>query len=134
MTKIYGTARYNDMIEETFDKVRELGRVKGSEYSGDTDRLDNFRRNGANWGVPMEVCWGIYAGKHWDAVAQYIRDLKSGTTRPRSESISGRADDLIVYLLLFKAMVEEREEAAGVKSDLDKAAGDMGTLRAACKL
>jgi hypothetical protein len=33
--------------------------------------------------------------------------MAKGVARQRMESISGRADDLIVYLILFKAMVEE---------------------------
>lgn len=40
----------------------------------------------------------------------YIRDVQTGTKRERLESIEGRIDDLIVYLLLFKGMVKERDE------------------------
>ena len=57
----------------------------------------------------METIWRVYAAKHWDAVGQYIRDLQSGKERLRDEPITGRIHDLIVYLLLFKAMVEERQ-------------------------
>jgi hypothetical protein len=59
----------------------------------------------------MELVWRIYAGKHWDAISQYIKDIQTGKERHRLESLSGRADDLIVYLLLFKAMLMEREYA-----------------------
>ena len=104
----YTHDRWNKMIEETFEEVRHLAKAKGGEYSGDVDRLLNFRRNGAALGLPMETIWGVYAAKHWDALMQYIRDLQENKQRERLESIDGRIRDLIVYLLLFQAMVDER--------------------------
>lgn len=101
--------RYAELIERTFETVRQLGALKGGEYSGDDDRLKNFRRNGDAMGLPMDTIWAVYAGKHWDAIQQYIKDWRTGTERVRLEDIAGRADDLIVYLLLFKAMLEERD-------------------------
>jgi hypothetical protein len=105
---IFTHDRWNKMIEEIFDEVRHLAKAKGGEYSGDLDRLLNFRRNGQALDLPMETIWAVYAAKHWDAVMQYIKDLKSGKERERLESINGRIRDLIVYLLLLEAMVEER--------------------------
>lgn len=102
---------FSKMVKETFDEVEKLINLKGAEYSGDTDRLKNFRRNGTDLDLPMEVIWRVYVAKHWDAVGQYIRDLNSNKTRVRLEPISGRVTDLIVYLLLFKAMLYERGEA-----------------------
>lgn len=102
---------FSKMVKETFDEVEKLSELKGAEYSGDVDRLKNFRRNGTDLDLPMEVIWRVYAAKHWDAVGQYIRDLHSNKTRVRLEPISGRVTDLIVYLLLFKAMLYERGEA-----------------------
>lgn len=108
--KIFPIQRYNELVQETMDKVVQLGILKGGEYAGDVDRLANFRRNAETWGLTMEQCWGVYAGKHWDAVTQYIRDLAEGKERQRMESLEGRMDDIITYCLLFKAMLEERRE------------------------
>lgn len=108
----YSNEAWEKLLESTIGKIKGLAASKGAEYSGDVDRLDNFRRQGAELGLPMEVIWGVYSQKHWDAVRTYIKDLNQGKTRPRSEPISGRVDDLLVYLLLFKAMLEEREETA----------------------
>lgn len=101
--------RYEGLTADTFAKIRELGQLKGGEYSGDTDRLLNFRRNGERLNLPMETIWAVYAAKHWDAIMQYVHDIQHGVKRERLESIAGRADDLMVYLLLFKAMIEERQ-------------------------
>lgn len=100
--------RYDMIVEQTIEKIRSLSKLKGSEYAGDDDRLANFRRNGAKLGLPMEVIWHIYVSKHLDAIEQYIKDILAGKTRERMEPIESRCDDAIVYLTLFKAMIEER--------------------------
>lgn len=108
MSSNFSHTRYADLASETWDRIMELSELKGGEYAGDVDRLANFRRNGLDLGLPMEVIWRVYAAKHWDAIGQYIRDLASGKERDRLEPIEGRVDDLMVYLLLFRAMLEER--------------------------
>lgn len=109
--KQFSTAAWNALVEQTFEQVKTLGKLKGGEYSGDDDRLENFRRNAIAEGVPMQTIWGVYAAKHWDALAQYRKDIVAGKQRTRLEGLQGRCDDLIVYLMLFKAMLTE----AGVK-------------------
>ncbi len=102
---------YARIVDETVEQINKLSLLKGGEYAGDVDRLANFRRNAANLGLNMEDVWSVYAGKHWDAIMQYVRDLREGKKRERMESIEGRMDDLIVYLILAKAMYRERQRA-----------------------
>ena len=109
LVPIFPHSRWDKMIEDTFDEVRHLAKAKGGEYSGDQDRLLNFRRNGAALDLPMETIWAVYSAKHWDAIQQYVKDLRENKTRERLEPITGRIRDLIVYLLLLEAMVEERD-------------------------
>jgi hypothetical protein len=103
----YSHERYTKLLDDTFRKIVELSALKGGEYSGDDDRLLNFRRNGALLGLPMETVWAVYVNKHIDAVMQYVQDLSTGKERKRMETLDGRVDDIIVYMLLFKAMLEE---------------------------
>lgn len=103
-------SEYQYLVESTIENINRLSILKGGEYAGDHDRLANFRRNGNTLGLPMEVIWAVYAAKHWDAVIQYINDLSAGQRRERLEPLSGRLDDLIVYCILFKAMLVERGE------------------------
>lgn len=112
---VFTHAAWAALLDEAVQNIRQLSELKGGEYAGDTDRLANFRRNGEALGLPMETVWAVYAGKHWDAIQQYIRDQRSGTSRERLEPIAGRVDDLLVYLLLFKAMLKESEDRG--KSD-----------------
>lgn len=105
----YSHSRWDALLDAAVAQIKSLSSLKGGEYAGDSDRLANFRRNAAALGLPMETVWAVYSAKHWDAVMQYIKDLNEGKTRERLEPISGRVDDLLVYLLLFKAILEERE-------------------------
>lgn len=107
----YSQEQWERLLETSIAEIRRLSVLKGGEYAGDSDRLANFRRNAAKLELLPEQVWAVYAGKHWDAVQQYCLDLGKGRDRPRAESIAGRLDDLIVYALLMKAMVEEREGA-----------------------
>ena len=104
---------YNKMVDETFEEIKRLSEQKGGEYAGDGDRLENFKRNGRALDLPMESVWAVYAAKHWDAIIQWIKDIGRDTTRVRAEPLEGRIDDLIVYLLLLKYRMRERNEIAG---------------------
>lgn len=111
-SQYFSPERYAEIVHETFLTVERLSKLKGGEYAGDADRLANFRRNAEAAETTMELIWRIYAAKHWDAIMQYEKDIRQGRTRQRAESIEGRVDDMIVYLLLFKCMIEERSTAA----------------------
>jgi hypothetical protein len=99
---------FNHLVDHTIAVARHLAVTKGGEYAVAGDRLDNFRRGARDLDLSMEQVWRVYAGKHWDAITTYVRDMQTGTNRERSESITGRVDDLIVYLMLFKAILFER--------------------------
>ena len=102
--------QYAEIVLYIKSEMDKLATVKGGEYTGgNADRLANFRRNADRLGLNMETVWAVYAGKHWDSLQTYVNDLEHGVDRPRSESITGRAMDLIVYLTLFMAMNKERE-------------------------
>ena len=66
------------LVDQAFARVKELSKLKGGEYAGDDDRLNNFRRNAADLDTNMETVWRIYAAKHWDAIGQFIRDKNKG--------------------------------------------------------
>jgi hypothetical protein len=115
---------FNKLAELTFDEIRKLWKLKGGEYSGDDNRLENFVRNATALGVEPELIWAVYAGKHWDAIQQYCKDVSSGKERERLEAIEGRFDDLIAYVMLGKAMVLARRGYAGqIMTDFTKPTG-----------
>jgi hypothetical protein len=103
----YTSESFQALINQTVKNIKDLSTLKGGEYSGDNDRLANFRRNADALGLNMETVWSVYAAKHWDAIIQEIKDKNTGLTRSRLETIDGRIDDLILYLLLYKAIRED---------------------------
>lgn len=109
----FSQERWEQLLDETIRQIRSLSTIKGGEYAGDLDRLENFRRNAAAMDLTMEQVWRVYAGKHWDALTQWVKDRAAGIQRPRAESLLGRADDLIVYGILLKAMILESEDEPG---------------------
>jgi hypothetical protein len=104
----FSSERYKEILDSTFQEILRLSKLKGGEYAGDDDRLANFRRNAEAADTTMELIWRVYIAKHWDAIMQYEKDIRTGKDRQRAEPIAGRVDDMIVYLLLFKCMIEER--------------------------
>jgi hypothetical protein len=107
----YSQKDFDYLLANTIENVKELSLVKGAEYAPNDDRLENFRRVARTLNLPMEVVWQVYAAKHWDAIQTYIADILHRRSRYRSEPIYGRVEDLIVYLILLKAMIQEREDA-----------------------
>lgn len=101
---------FNALFEATIKTCSNIMVHKGGEYAHGTDRLDNFKRNAKDLQLMPEEVWAIYFRKHLDAITTYITDLRKGVNRPRSESITGRFDDAINYLLLGKALIVEREQ------------------------
>ena len=78
---------FENVVSETLEEIRRLLVIKGGEYAGSTDRLANFKRGAQLTGAtPLQVAF-IYASKHYDSIATFVRDTASGTERVRSESI-----------------------------------------------
>lgn len=108
--KTFSYKDWDVLVQQAVENIQFLAKSKGGEYTDGQDRLSNFRRNGNALGLRMEQIWAVYAGKHWDAITTYIRDMGTGTLRVRTEPIAGRVDDMLTYLLLFKAMLVEAGE------------------------
>lgn len=102
---------FDTLVRATIASIEQLLLVKGGEYAGSEDRLANFKRGAALTGTTPMQCLFIYMSKHYDAVATFIRDDATGETRPRSEPIEGRVDDLINYCLLLKGLIQEKNNA-----------------------
>lgn len=102
---------FDDVVQQTIGNIQKLLVVKGGEYAGSDDRLANFKRGANLTGcTPLQVLF-IYLSKHYDGIASYVKTSAAGATRPSSEPIEGRFDDLINYCILAKALVAEADAA-----------------------
>jgi hypothetical protein len=94
-----------DLMDRVFiecQKTREQGQ---KEYAhSDSNALSNFERTGDELQIPREKVWYIFAKKHWDGTLAWIRGHRS-----QREDVRGRIMDLIVYLILLWAMVDDEE-------------------------
>ena len=97
------------VFEEEIMALREAGQ---KEYAHDeSSPFANVERTGADTDVdPLKVLW-IFAMKHKDGIAAYIKGHKS-----QREDVRGRLNDLIVYLLLARGIINERVGSNKIKA------------------
>lgn len=92
-----------EIMERVFEECRGLRGAGQKEYAGGENALGNFVRLANELdSTPEKVLW-IYAMKHKDGTAAYIRGHQS-----QREPVEGRINDLIVYLCILRGMVEAR--------------------------
>ncbi|MCJ8334740.1 MAG: hypothetical protein MJH10_10910 [Epibacterium sp.] len=111
------------MIETAFTKIREelsfLRESGQKEYAHKVDdAFGNFRRIADLMGISMERVLLVYALKHMDGIIAWYEGHKS-----QRENVSGRINDLIVYLVLLYAMQvtaykSSRKDVANLLDDL----------------
>lgn len=109
---------FKTLVEATLERTADLLVSKGEEYAGSADRLANFKRGAALTGcTPLQVLF-VYASKHYDAIATYIRKDADGLQQQLSEPIEGRVDDLINYCLLMQALIADSAELKALEAQL----------------
>ena len=91
-----------DSIIKEVDIMREEGQ---KEYAHDDDDVfANFNRVGALLNIDRKKVIMTYMLKHVDGVAAYVKGHKS-----QREDVTGRITDIIVYLMLLWAAIEEED-------------------------
>ena len=85
-------------MDAVFDECRALRAAGQKEYAhAETNAFANFERAAADVEVSREMVLWIFAMKHRDGIAAYLK----GHTSQR-EDVRGRINDLIVYLCLLR--------------------------------
>jgi hypothetical protein len=93
----------HEVMESIFEECRCLRKQGQKEYSRDEDSpFANFKRIGFWLGKDQKEVLIVYALKHLDGILSYIRGHKS-----QREDVRGRINDLILYLILLRGMIEE---------------------------
>lgn len=105
------------MIQEKFDKVvenrlqsiKDTLLLKGKEYASDTDKLHNFNKASEITGECREKVLFGFALKHLVSVMDIIDNMnKDNKYIPSQELTSEKCGDLINYILLLEASIEDR--------------------------
>ncbi len=92
------------VMETVFEECRALRGAGQLEYAHKGENaFANFERAGRDLDLEREKVLWIFAMKHRDGIASYLK----GHTSQR-EDVRGRINDLIVYLVLLRGMLDER--------------------------
>ena len=98
---------FDKLTNEIWESIMTTRNQGQNEYARtETDVLANFKRIGDWKDETQESVLMTYLLKHIDGMLSYV----SGFTSQR-EDIRGRITDVMVYCMLFWAMVEESEDA-----------------------
>lgn len=105
---------FQQLLDKTFQHIRQLTASKGEEYSHSDDQLANFKRYAVDTGIPVIAVWSVLFGKHMDSIKSYVHDAQKVPIYAGSEPIEGRIDDTILYLCLLKAIVPDVASAMDI--------------------
>ncbi len=95
-------AHFKSIFDKEIMKLRDAGQ---KEYAHDSSSpFANFRRAADDVGIDAKKVLWIFAMKHKDGIASYLK----GHTSQR-EDVRGRINDLIVYMFLLRGMIDEEE-------------------------
>lgn len=95
------------LMEQIFHDCQATREQGQAEYAHrEENALENFNAEERNLGIPRMKVWAVLAGKHWRGVRAFINGRKS-----QREDVRGRIKDLIVYLVLLWAMIDDDDEA-----------------------
>lgn len=112
---------FRRFVQAHFAQCDSMGAVKGNNYANDdNDRLNNFRRDGKALGIAPEANLLTHAGKHWAAVNYYVRLGCPAESAEIPEPIVGRIYDLINYMFLLLALLEERHNGSKFEAALEE--------------
>lgn len=99
--------RKNEIFKELFDSCLELQYSKAKDYASNSDALSNFKSQDAEaLGLTPFQKWGVYFGKQAMSILGAI-GKNPNYPSTTSEPIEERINDAIIYLVLFKCLLED---------------------------
>jgi hypothetical protein len=107
------------IVTDVFSSIIALTETKGKEYARSDDQLANFKRAAEDLDIDPLKVWSVFFGKHVDAIKSYVK-LGPVARLTLSEPIEGRIDDAILYLILLRAIIQERK---GIPEESDPIPG-----------
>ncbi len=101
-----------EFFKERFSRIMALREAGQKEYAHDRgNAYGNFERIASDLQLDRKQILWVYAMKHRDGIAAYLK----GHTSQR-EDVQGRIQDLIVYLFLLWAMIEDERHTRAADS------------------
>jgi hypothetical protein len=98
-----------------YNEIQELRKAGQAEYvGGDQNAFGNFERLANMLDLDRKSILWVYCTKHLDGITSYLRGHKS-----QREDVRGRINDVIVYLILLRGMIDD-EESIGKDQRVEK--------------
>jgi hypothetical protein len=98
---------FDKIVDNTLNTIRETLIVKGKEYRRNSDVFHNFEVGSRKSGLSREKVLDGFLLKHEISIADMTNDLDNGIL-PNIEAVDEKFGDNIIYLILKKAMFEDR--------------------------
>lgn len=115
-----------EVMRNVFNECYRTHQVANREYATNIDALSNFKDCAAESGITPAQNWHTLASKHWRGICSFIRGFKA-----QREDVRGRINDLIVYLVLLRAMIDEEQGIVNSSSPTTRD-GMFNAARPAC--
>ena len=101
--------RFEQVVEETLNQIRDTLLVKGVEYRRNQDVFHNFHEGSKRTGLIREKVLDGMLLKHEISIADMTNDLEKGIL-PKIETIEEKFGDNLIYLILKKASIIDKIE------------------------
>ena len=111
-------AEFGIIVQHVQTQMESVLESAGKEYAAEDNVFANFERSATDLNLERDEILWVYAMKHRDGIASYLRGHRS-----QREDVRGRIIDLINYLTLLYAMVEEVSLTATVATPDDSLEG-----------
>lgn len=98
----------DDFFARKYADCIDLIRAKNSDYTegkGAKDRIAHFRAAAKDLELPMMKIWQVFVRKHWSTIQKFANG-----GHLESEPIDGRIDDVINYMVLLAAIIEDEKK------------------------
>lgn len=101
------TERFNECIDNRLEKCKELLLVKSVEYRRNNNPYHNFNVGSKFTGESSEKVLYGFLLKHLISLQDIVNDINVGKL-PSKEIIEAKVSDIINYMLILEALIEER--------------------------
>ena len=101
--------RFEQIVDETLDQIRETLIIKGKEYRRNNNPFHNFEEGSKRTGLIREKVLDGMLLKHEISIADMTNDLEKGIL-PKIETVEEKFGDNLIYLILKKASIIDKIE------------------------
>lgn len=102
--------RFNDCIDNRLNECKELLTVKSVEYRRNNNPYHNFNVGAKFTGESSEKVLYGFLLKHLISLQDIVNDVNEGKL-PSKEIIAAKVSDIINYMLILEALIEERRNS-----------------------